>query len=84
MKSPEGTTSLIKSVYANWDFNARTMHNERPSFSYDSNFMIYTSAFYAERASADDSFILNIKSECPIDVDNLNRSIRIRTGGYAL
>lgn len=84
MKSPEGTMSLIKSVYANWDFNARTMHNERPSFSYDSNFMIYTSAFYAERASADDSFILNIKSECPIDVDNLNRSIRIRIGGYAL
>ncbi len=84
MKSPDGTTSLIKSVYANWDFNARAMHRERPSFSYDTDFMIYTSAFYAEHASADDSFILNIRSACPVDVDNLNRSIRVKIGGYAL
>jgi hypothetical protein len=60
------------------------MHRERPSFSYDTDFMIYTSAFYAEHASADDSFILNIRSACPVDVDNLNRNIRVKIGGYAL
>lgn len=79
MTSPEGTESLIKSVYSNWDFSAKSFGKNT-----DSPFLISTSDFFTERVPASGTFKLKIRSVCPIDVDELNGSVYVQADGYAL
>lgn len=79
MTSPGGTESLIKSVYANWDFSGRSFREETAD-----PFLISTSDFFTERVPSTGSFKLKIRSICPIDVDELNNSVYVQIDGYAL
>ena len=79
MTSPEGTESLIKSVYSNWDFSAKSFGKNT-----DAPFLISTSDFFTERVPASGTFKLKIRSVCPIDVDELNGSVYVQADGYAL
>ncbi len=79
MTSPGGTESLIKSVYANWDFSGTLFKQESAD-----PFLISTSDFFTEMVPSTGSFKLKIRSICPIDVDELNNSVYVQIDGYAL
>lgn len=79
IKSPDGTVSLVKPVYANWDFNGKKIQEQ---YSSDAAFLINSSDFYTEKVSATDTFTVEFMSGCPIDVSKLNDDFSIVVTGY--
>ena len=83
MMSPNGTRALIKPVYANWDFSAKTLKSNLRASGYNNKFLVNVSEFFTEKVAADGIFTVKLKSKCNIDVDTLNQNIYVLLGGYA-
>ncbi len=80
-ESESGTKSLLKPVYANWDYRSGS---DIPS--YDEHLEpldIATSAFYQAplREDPDRKYRLNVRSVCQIDVDKLNKNMHLTVYG---
>lgn len=67
--SPSNTTSIIKNLYSNWDFNSMVNLNTTSKYA-----TLTTSQFYHEEVVADDLFTFRFYSQYPINVDELNKS----------
>ena len=84
-ESPEGTKSLIKPLYANWDFKSgfkvpdSNIEDEFPMAPLD----LATSTFYREtlKEGTDTPWTLSIKSPCKLDLDALNQSMHLTVYG---
>ena len=83
MMSSNGTRALIKPVYANWDFSAKTLKSNLRASGYNNKFLVNVSEFFTEKVVADGIFTVKLKSKCNIDVDTLNQNIYVLLGGYA-
>ena len=81
--SPNGTRALLKPVYANWDFDGKTMRKMLGLSNYRYDFRLNISEFFTEVVSARSSFTVNFKSKCAIDVNTLNQNIYMLLGGYS-
>jgi hypothetical protein len=87
-ESQAGTKSLIKPLYANWDyksgFNAPYVNYAEVVSGYMlSPFNIATSTFYREtlKEDPDKRWTLNLKSPCKLDLDALNQSMHLTVYG---
>lgn len=87
-ESQAGTKSLIKPLYANWDyksgFNAPYVNYAEVVSGYMlSPFNIATSTFYREtlKEDPDKHWTLNLKSPCKLDLDALNQSMHLTVYG---
>ena len=78
MTSPSGTRTKIKSFYSNWDFEGHVFKKMYPN----GEFLINTSDYYTEKVSASDTFTMEFRSKCKIDLDNLNSRISVVVNGY--
>lgn len=81
MTSPDGTKSVVKPVYANWDFQGKAL-NKISGYNYLYPFLIHSSDFFTEKVSAQDTFTVTFRSKCKIDVSELNKKIYVLIGGY--
>ena len=84
-ESPAGTKSLIKPLYANWDYKSGF---NIPDNAYDADFAmspldLATSTFYREtlKEGTDKPWTLSIKSPCKLDLDALNKSMHLTVYG---
>ncbi|WP_019002399.1 S8 family serine peptidase [Succinimonas amylolytica] len=85
-ESPAGTKSLIKPLYANWDFKSGF---RIPGSDYSnpgsplSPLRLATSAFYREILKEDPEkhWTLSLKSPCRLDLDALNSSMQLMVYG---
>ena len=82
MTSPNGTRALIKPVYANWDFDGRTMRKMLGLSNYRYDFLLNVSDYFTEVVPANGEFMVKFTSKCPIDVNTLNQNIYVLLGGY--
>ena len=82
MTSPNGTRALIKPVYANWDFDGRTMRKMLGLSNYRYDFLLNVSDYFTEVVPANGEFMIKFTSKCPIDVNTLNQNIYVLLGGY--
>ncbi|WP_406037049.1 S8 family serine peptidase [Succinimonas sp.] len=87
-ESQAGTKSLIKPLYANWDyksgFNAPYVtYAEVVSGYMLAPFNIVTSTFYREtlKEDPDKHWTLSLKSPCKLDLDALNKSMNLTVYG---
>ena len=84
-ESEAGTKSLLKPVYANWDFKSGfNVPDYGPVEELTLEPLdIATSAFYQESLSEDPDrkFRLSIRSPCQIDADKLNKSMHLTVWG---
>ena len=87
-ESQAGTKSLIKPLYANWDyksgFNVPYVNYAEVVSGYMlSPFNIATSTFYREtlKEDPDKHWTLNLKSPCKLDLDALNQSMHLTVYG---
>ena len=87
-ESQSGTKSLIKPLYANWDYKSGF---NAPYVTYDevvsghmlAPFNVSTSTFYREtlKEDPDKSWTLSLKSPCKLDLDALNKSMHLTVYG---
>ena len=87
-ESQSGTKSLIKPLYANWDYKSGF---NAPYVTYDevvsghmlAPFNVSTSTFYREtlKEDPDKRWTLSLKSPCKLDLDALNKSMHLTVYG---
>ncbi|MEE3423795.1 MAG: S8 family serine peptidase [Succinimonas sp.] len=87
-ESQAGTKSLIKPLYANWDYKSGF---NAPYVTYDevvsghmlAPFNVSTSTFYREtlKEDPDKRWTLSLKSPCKLDLDALNQSMHLTVYG---
>ncbi len=84
-ESPAGTKSLIKPLYANWDFKSGF---NTPEMGVDDEFPmspldLATSTFYREtlKEGTDKPWTLSFKSPCKLDLDALNKNTHLTVYG---
>ena len=84
MTSPAGTKSIIKPVYALWDFNAALFKDSRDYSDYSNEYLVQNASYFTESFAPKERFTLNFRSKCSIDVDELNKAVHVLIGGYAV
>lgn len=77
MTSPRGTLSIIKPVYANWDFDGAHFRTTGEIDGVDGEFLLTTSDFFNEHMETSEVTRLRIRSVCPVDVKSLNKSMKL-------
>ena len=83
-ESPAGTKSLIKPLYANWDYKSGFKISADAYSDYVMSALdLVTSAFYRETLKEDSSksWTLSFKSPCKLDLDALNKSAHLTVYG---
>ena len=75
ISSPSGTTGVVKPLYSVWDLNYDiddTLYSSEP----EREAKLPVSLFYREELKPGDTVTFTIKSQCAVDIEQLNKFMK--------